>query len=202
MTEILSRIQHMDPLWAYFSLFLSAFVENVFPPIPGDTVTVLGAYLVGTGTLNFWQVFASTTLGSVAGFMTIFGIAYFLERKIIEKHQPKWVSASHVERVEQWFGKYGYWVILFNRFLSGARSVISFVAGFSRMKPSYVFSLALVGCAAWNLILIYLGSSIGKNWQEIVKIIKIYNRFVAVIFVAILFFYLVYRIFKKKQSKT
>jgi len=45
----------------YVALFLSAYIENIFPPIPGDTVTVIGAYFVGTGKLNFWGVYFSTS---------------------------------------------------------------------------------------------------------------------------------------------
>ena len=33
-----------DPL-IYLALGVSAFVENVFPPIPGDTITAFGAFL-------------------------------------------------------------------------------------------------------------------------------------------------------------
>ncbi|MEJ2053360.1 MAG: hypothetical protein P8X42_05520 [Calditrichaceae bacterium] len=49
MLESISQIlQQIDPGMVYFVLFLSAIIENVFPPIPGDTVTVIGAYLITT----------------------------------------------------------------------------------------------------------------------------------------------------------
>ena len=81
MESLLHSLETANPLWAYFILFISAFIENIFPPIPGDTVTVFGAYLVGRGLLSFWGVWISTTLGSIAGFMAIFAIAYWIEWK-------------------------------------------------------------------------------------------------------------------------
>ncbi len=193
MEGFLQYLQQVDPLWAYFILFLSAFVENVFPPIPGDTVTVIGAYLVGRGFLDYWGVFLSTTLGSIAGFMTIYGIAFWLEWKIFERYQFKWFTGSNIERVQTWFRRWGYWVVLANRFLSGARSVISLVAGLSRMRPLPVFAMALLSCAFWNGMLIYLGSSVGKNWEEVVAFIKQYNQIVLVGILLLLVSYLVYR---------
>lgn len=181
MESLLHSLETANTSWAYFILFISAFIENIFPPIPGDTVTVFGAYLVGRGILNFWGVFISTTLGSIAGFMGIFGIAYWIEWKLIEKYQPKWVKKSQIDKVENWFRLYGYWVILFNRFLSGVRSVISLVAGLSKMKVIPVLSLALISSTIWNGGLIYLGAIIGKNWEDILNLLKIYNRIVIVL---------------------
>ena len=201
MEDLIQRLKQTEPLWAYFFLFVSAFVENIFPPIPGDTVTLVGAYLVGIGFLNYWGVFFATTAGSILGFMTIFGVAYWLEGRVIEKYRPRWASLSRIQRVENWFRRYGYWIVLFNRFLSGARSVISFVAGISKMRVLWVFILALISCAVWNGTLIYLGSLIGKNWQQIVQWLKLYNRTVFVILVLLLIGYIVFRFYTRGRNK-
>jgi membrane protein DedA with SNARE-associated domain len=203
MEQFLFTLQSTDPIWAYLVLFVSAFVENVFPPIPGDTVTLLGAYLVGTGILNFWGVYLATTAGSIAGFMSIYGLAFWIEWKVIEKYQPKWLSRTNIDKVENWFREYGYWIILFNRFLSGARSVISLVAGLSKMSLAPVFVLALISCAIWNGGLIYLGSVVGSNWEEIVSFLRLYNRAVilVIIMVAIIFLVRWYVVNRKSQEK-
>ncbi len=202
MESFLSNLQHVDPIIAYAFLFASAFVENVFPPIPGDTVTIFGAYLVGRGVLNFWGVYIATTLGSITGFMTIYGIAFYLEWKVLEKYQAKWMAKNHIQRVEAWFHRFGYWVVLANRFLSGARSVISLAAGLTRMRPVPVFLLALVSCAIWNGLLIYLGASLGKNWQEVVQFVKTYNAYVLTLLVFLGIAYFLFRwSIRKRESR-
>ena len=81
MTEsILSTIQSISSPYGYMLLCVCAFVENIVPPIPGDTVTVFGAYLAATGNLNFFGVVLSTTLGSFAGFMLMFFLGKVLGR--------------------------------------------------------------------------------------------------------------------------
>lgn len=54
MEGLLDFSKGVDPLWMYMILFLGAYVENIIPPIPGDTIVVFGAYLAGVGTLIRW----------------------------------------------------------------------------------------------------------------------------------------------------
>ncbi len=204
MEDFIQKLQAVHPYLAYVILFLSAYVENIFPPIPGDTVTLAGAYLVGVGLLNFWGVLVATTLGSILGFMTIFLLAYWLEWKVIEKYQPRWVSKAHIDRVQGWFRRYGYWIILANRFLSGARSVISFLAGLSKMRTGFVFFLALVSCFVWNGMIILLGTLVGKNWRTILTWLKLYNKIVVGGLIVLLAGYLFYYFFlrpRRNQSR-
>ncbi len=186
MESFFNNLIHENGTLVYLALFLSAYIENIFPPIPGDTVTVIGAYFVGTGRLNFWWVYLSTSLGSIAGFMTLYGLAYWLQWQLIERYRPKWVQKSHLDRVENWFQRYGYWVVLFNRFLSGARSVISIVAGLSKLNGFLVFFFASISVLLWNGALIYLGAFLGKSWEEIVEYVKLYNKIILIVVVAVL----------------
>jgi len=200
MESLLHSLETANPLWAYFILFISAFIENIFPPIPGDTVTVFGAYLVGRGFLNFWGVLISTTLGSIAGFMAVFAIAYWIEWKLIEKYRPKWVERSKIDRVEKWFRQYGYWIVLINRFLTGVRSIISVVAGLSKMNTMLVFLLALISCFVWNGALIGLGALLGENWELIGHFLKVYNQIVIIALVVGIVIFAGYRFYRSKKA--
>ncbi len=200
MDHFFHTLQQMNPMWAYIALFLSSYVENIFPPIPGDTATLMGAFLTGRGLLNFWGVFISTTLGSVMGFMTLYTLAYWLERGWIERRQPRWISATKIDKVELWFRKYGYWIVLLNRFLSGVRSVISLVAGFSRLNSRKVFWLSLISCAVWNGMLIYGGSVLGRNWKDILHFLQIYNRIILGIIILLAAGYGIYRCLHYRQN--
>ena len=79
--SFLQFIKSIDAAYLYPALFISAVLENLIPPIPGDTVTLFGAYLVGIGQLSFSGVFAATALGNFAGFMLLFFLGRFLEKE-------------------------------------------------------------------------------------------------------------------------
>ena len=78
--KFLNELRSLPDTLIYFFLALSAFVENLVPPIPGDTITAFGAFLVGVGKLSFVGVYISTTLGSSLGFLTLFWLGGFLGR--------------------------------------------------------------------------------------------------------------------------
>ena len=79
--SILSLTENLNGLYGYLVLCVCAFIENIVPPIPGDTVVIFGGYLTGIGRFNVLGVVLSTTVGSFAGFMVIFFLGRLLGRK-------------------------------------------------------------------------------------------------------------------------
>jgi membrane protein DedA with SNARE-associated domain len=193
---------HISPLMAYLVFLLSAYAENVLPPVPGDTVVVLGAYLVSTGQLDFWGVYLATTFGSEIGFLTMYLIGRRYGRSFIynKKYGARMFKEEHIRKVEKWFSRWGYWVIFANRFLSGTRSVISLFAGSFHLHPVPVILLSTLSALIWNALLLIAGMLLGKNWQVISDIISRYNQVFIVLFIGLLIF-LVFRFRKKRVSK-
>lgn len=193
LDRFLAFLDTLPDLLIYILLGLSAFVENVFPPAPGDTITAFGAFLVGTNRLQFLSMFIATTIGSLAGFMFLFWIGTLLGRRFFVERDFWYFKAENIIRAENWFRKYGYFLILINRFLPGIRSVISIVGGISGLQVFKVFLLALISSSVWNLIWIGMGYSLGSNWEtakvRIVEIMVTYNVAVLVLLgVGVLFF--------------
>jgi membrane protein DedA with SNARE-associated domain len=193
LDRFLAFLDTLPDLLIYILLGLSAFVENVFPPAPGDTITAFGAFLVGTNRLQFLNMFISTTIGSLAGFMFLFWIGRLLGRRFFVERDFWYFKTENIVRAENWFRKYGYFLILINRFLPGIRSVISIVGGISGLQVFKVFLLALISSGVWNLIWIGMGYSLGSNWEtakaRIVEIMITYNVAVLVLLgVGVLFF--------------
>jgi len=161
----LDSLNSLPDVLIYFFLGLSAFVENVFPPIPGDTITAFGAFLVGTKRLHFFGVYFATTLGSLAGFMFLFWVGNLLGRRFFIERDYWFFKVEDIIRAEKWFRKYGYFLVLLNRFFPGIRSVISITGGISKLRASKVAWLALISSCVWNLIWIAFGYMLGNNWE-------------------------------------
>lgn len=53
--------------YGYWAVFLGIAVENTGIPIPGETVTIVGGFLAGSGKLSYWWVLASAIGGAVLG---------------------------------------------------------------------------------------------------------------------------------------
>jgi len=187
----------------YVLLGLSAFVENIFPPIPGDTITAFGAFLVGTKRLSFLGVYLSTTLGSLAGFMCLFWIGRFLGRRFFIERDYRFFKARDIIRAEAWFRRWGYLLILLNRFFPGIRSVISIAGGISRLGGLKVTLLALISACTWNLIWILAGYTLGNNWEVVkTKMAALMFRYNLGVFICLggVILFLIIR-FKRKRPK-
>ncbi len=113
--------------------------------------------------LNFILALIFATIGSITGFMLMFYIGSTVDRKVIESGRYKFIPVDAIDKVETWFRKYGYFVIVANRFMPGTRAVISFFAGISNLDPKRTMSLCLVSALAWNIIMLYLGFVFGDN---------------------------------------
>jgi len=105
MTYIETFLEYLQTLpdeLVYILLGLSAFVENIFPPIPGDTITAFGALLVGIGKLSFFWVYFSTTLGSLLGFLFLFWVGRYLGRRFFVKKNYRFLKANDMIKAEEW----------------------------------------------------------------------------------------------------
>jgi membrane protein DedA with SNARE-associated domain len=209
MEELLDKLLEIllpqSDLFLYIFLFISAIIENLFPPIPGDTITAFGAFLVGTSRLNYALVYLSTTVGSVIGFMSLFYLGRYLEREYFMQKDIKYFSVQSILAAEKWFTKYGLFIILANRFMPGIRSVISIVSGISKLSPLKVFLLSLISAGAWNFIWIQAGFMLGNNWDVVKRkfaaILSSYNLIAGIILIAALAGYISWRIWKYHHGK-
>ena len=204
METFLNTLNALPDYLIYFSLALSAYVENIFPPIPGDTITAFGAFLVGTGKLNFFGVYLSTTVGSLMGFLSLFWLGGYLGRHFFIEKDYRFFKAKDILKAEAWFSRYGYFLIAMNRFLPGVRSAVSLSAGITRLKASSVAPLAFLSCALWNLIWILMGHTLGTHWEivesKFTLIMKRYNLTMAILIALILFFWFLGKRIRKKTG--
>lgn len=204
LEDILNYLSALSPFWIYITLFFFSFIENIFPPSPSDIVVVVGAALIsaGSGDVSFAGVLLITSFGSSLGFMLMYYMGMLFGEKILRSGKLKFISQESIDKTDKWFTRYGFKLIIANRFLPGTRSVISFFAGISELAPLRTFIYATVSAFAWNVIIIYMGSSLGNNIEIIDKYLSLYgNIMIAVTGVVIVFFGARYLILKNKEKK-
>jgi membrane protein DedA with SNARE-associated domain len=200
--HLLENISTLSPFWIYIVLFFFSFLENVFPPSPADLVTVIGGSLIVSHSIDYIPTLLVTTLGSTAGFMVIFFIGSQFDKKIVRAGKIKFISVEALLKVENWFLKYGYFIILANRFLPGMRSVISLFAGLSELNIKKTALFASISALIWNAGIIYLGLLFGRNVKYADKLISTYSEIVAIVLAVVLAIYLLrYFILRKRKNK-
>ena len=152
----------------YGGLTAVMIVENLFPPIPSEIVLPLAGYEVSRGELTFLATVAAATLGSLLGALILYALGRWGGRAAIGRWGRRLrVGPEQLDRAEDWFSRWGDWVVLGARLVPGARSVVSIPAGTMRMSVGRFIALTTLGSAIWNAVLIGAGWALGDNWEAI-----------------------------------
>jgi membrane-associated protein len=173
VTELLRRlVEEQDSLVGALVLAGSAFIEYVFPPFPGDFVTVLGAVLVTGYGWNFGLVLGAVMLGSVAGTLVAHqvGVAW-ARRRARGLGKPRPLLDEMVARFE----RHGPAFIIANRFLPGVRALVFVAAGLAGIRRRTVIVYGGVSALLWSLGLMALGSAVGANLDRLETIVERYT---------------------------
>lgn len=199
LEQILEFMGSLDPTWIYFILFFFAFIENVFPPSPSDVVVVVGASLISKTTMGFVPVLVITSVGSALGFLLMYYVGKIAGEKVLKTGKLKFLNKEDIERTEGWFNKYGYKLIIANRFMPGTRSVISFFSGVYELDQMKTLIAASISAFLWNTGIVALGMVLGNNVQQIDYYLATYSKIIiAVTLIAVVIFLI--RMFMKKRK--
>lgn len=160
----------------YPGIFAAMVAENLFPPIPSEVVLPLAGFEVDAGELNFLLVVLAATLGSLAGALILYAIGLYGGRPLtLRWGKVLRVSASDLDRAEDWFDRWGDWVVLVARVIPIARSLVSIPAGMMRMGLVRFIVLTTIGSLIWNFILVFAGKQLGANWEDVTGVVEDYG---------------------------
>lgn len=176
----------------YFGVFLGSFLESVFPPIPSEILLGFSGFLVSEGRFNFFWVIFFAVLGNMLSVSLIWLLGKTYGRAFIVKFgKYAGVSEKEMNKGEELFGKYGYWVVFGCQIVPLARTMIAFPAGVLKTQY-YKFIIAnSLGATIWFTFLTYLGMTLGNNWDTIEEILKPFERIlfglavIAVLYIAV-----------------
>ncbi len=155
-------------------LVLAGFAagENVFPPLPADSVVAFGSFLAARGHGSAAAAFAAVFTGNLAGAMGTYAVgrrygADRLERLMFGKR------AEAVEaRLEAYYGRYGLATLFLARFVPGVRALVPPFAGALRVPPLSAFLLMGLASAIWYGTVSYVGFQLGADWPTVVRVLS------------------------------
>lgn len=166
----------LPPLGIYLVLFGISVGENLVPPVPGDVAIVVAGSLVGFGTISMIPTFSIAVLGSVIGFLGMYGIGRQLGEAIHDPERLRWLPSGPVATVEGWLDRWGYGVVAANRFLSGGRAVIALLAGASGLRLAPTALWATVSALLWTAVLVGSGYMVGSEWERVLHGLRVYGK--------------------------
>jgi len=195
----------------YLGVALWVAIESVIVPIPSELVLPFAGFLVGQGTAiepltgepwSLWLTVIAGTIGATVGALVAYAIGAWGGRPIL----ARWgrylgISAQDLDKTEAFFVKYGIAASFFGRMIPVVRSLVSFSAGIGRM-PLIPFTLfTFLGSLPWTLLLVFVGSELGANWEQIGGILKQFEYAILGILAVVLVAFVWLRIIRPRTSR-
>ena len=166
-------------------------LENLFPPIPSEIILTFAGYLTIQYDSNIFLMIFSSTFGSWIGAEILYYLGHTLQPLKFEKFLNKMrFELKYIDKTNEWFHTYGSFTVFICRFIPIIRSLISIPAGMTKMKHLSFTLYTILGSLIWNSILIYIGRTLGKNYELIANMMDQYSIFVILIIIVLLIIYI------------
>src|ERR1700743_3057174 len=140
-------------------------IESACIPLPSEIIMPFAGYLVYLKHLNLWWTATAGAIGCNLGSVVAYWIGAKGGRPLVERY-GRWVLMSHhdLDRMTEFFNKYGSITVLLGRLLPVVRTFIAFPAGIAKMPQGKFHLYTFIGSWPWCFALGDAGFQLGVRW--------------------------------------
>ncbi|MEM1426050.1 MAG: DedA family protein [Cyanobacteria bacterium P01_H01_bin.130] len=159
----LDTIQAIIEQYGYWSVFFGIALENAGLPLPGETITLVGGFLAGSGDLQYAGVLGCAVSGAIIGdscgyWLGRWGGWTFLSRlgKFFR------ISEEKLEATRDRFANNAGKAVFFGRFVALLRIFAGPLAGIVGMPYWKFFIFNASGALVWGSVIVTLAFTAGE----------------------------------------
>jgi membrane protein DedA with SNARE-associated domain len=159
----LETIQALASQYGYLAVFVGILLENLGIPLPGETITIVGGFLAGSGELNYWLVLGTAAMGAFIGGIGGYSLGkYGGWQLILAGAKLLRIQEVQLEEVKTKFSENAVKAVFFGRFIPLVRIVSSPMAGVVEMPVGKFLAVNLVGAVTWAAVMTTLAFFVGR----------------------------------------
>ena len=171
--------------------------------IPSEVVLSYAGFLVSQGKINFIGAVIAGTIGGVIAQIFLYLLGSYGGRPLLMRYgKLLLISPKHLKKSEVWFSNYGAGVVFFARFIPVIRHAISIPAGITKMAFTRFTLYTVAAIVPWSVLFIYLGETLGNNWEEINQVSGSYVKMVLLLSVIACGLYFIFKTIRKNKVKS
>ena len=162
----LDTVKQIAQEYGYWAVFLGITLENTGIPLPGETITLVGGFLAGSGELNYWLVLGSAMGGAILGDNFGYWIGRWGGWPFLLRIGKFFRFSDHqLNQVRDQFSQNAAKAVFFGRFIALLRIFAGPLAGIARM-PYWKFLLCnAAGAGTWAAVMVSLSYFVGQTFS-------------------------------------
>ena len=159
----IETIQELASQYGYLAVFVGILLENLGLPLPGETITIVGGFLAGSGELNYWLVLAAAALGAFIGGICVYFVGKYGGWKLILGVSKVFrIQEVQLEEIKTKFSDNAVKAVFFGRFIAVIRIFASPMAGVVEMPFGKFLAVNLAGAITWASAITTIAFFVGK----------------------------------------
>jgi len=175
--KIIATLAALSFTSKYVIVLLLMTIQSACIPIPSEVIMPLGGALCHSQL----QLVVLATLASLASNLGS-ALAYWVGarggRPMVERYGSYVLLSRHdLDRVDNFFTRFGSWAVLIGRVTPIIRSFIAFPAGVAKMNQVRFHLFTFIGSWPWCYALAYIGMRLGASFSTDPRFKQFFHRF-------------------------
>jgi membrane protein DedA with SNARE-associated domain len=162
----------------YAVMFLLMAVQSACIPIPSEVIMPFAGAALAHSQMDLILLATLASLASNLGSIPAYWVGAQGGRPMVERYGSWLLLSRHdLDRVDQFFVKYGSIAVLIGRMLPIIRTFIAFPAGVAKMNQVRFHIYTFVGSWPWCYALAYIGMTLGDKFRTDPRFKEAFHRF-------------------------
>ena len=199
----LEQIEDLAQDYGYWAVFTGIALENTGVPIPGETITIVGGFLAGSGELSYWLVLLTTIAGAITGDSCGYWLGRFGGWELLLKITHFFrLPESKVQQAKIQFAENAPQAVFFGRFVTVLRIFAGPIAGIVEMPYTQFVFYNIMGATIWSTVVVTISYFAGRviSLTQLVNLIGQFGFIVLILVVAWIIISRVWQSSRQKQS--
>jgi membrane protein DedA with SNARE-associated domain len=176
--KIISILVGLIASGGYLSVVLLMAIQSACIPIPSEVIMPLAGYALAH---TQWQLILLATVASLAsnlGSIPAYWVGARGGRPMVERYGSYLLLSRHdLDRVDNFFARFGSLAVLIGRMLPIIRTFIAFPAGVAKMNQVRFHIYTFIGSWPWCYALAYVGMKLGASFDTNPRFKETFHRF-------------------------
>lgn len=176
--KLIALLAGLSVTGKYVVVIVLMAVQSACIPIPSEVILPFAGAALAHSQMQLVLLATLASLASNLGSIPAYWVGARGGRAMVERYGSWLLLSRHdLDRVDQFFLRFGSVAVLLGRMLPIIRTFIAFPAGVAKMNQVKFHLYTFVGSWPWCYVLAYVGMTLGDKFRTDPRLKEVFHRF-------------------------